>query len=128
MLENIIIKQTESTPLITLNEVSNELFFTGILIPDNSVDFFRPLIIWINKYQDEAKAGFKFVIELEHFNTPSSILLLKVMKRINKIPNQKIIWFVDSEDEDMIEVVDQYDELMGGGVIDLRLKKAKISD
>ena len=48
------------------------------------------------------------------------------MKKIKKIPHQKIIWTLYSDDEDILEVVHDYNSLLGN-IITLNIKERKLT-
>lgn len=116
MLQKIFIKQTELTPLVYFDNEKSVFKIKGILVPEDAYSFFIPIFNWMDNYQKKATKNFKFEFELLYFNTTSSMLLLDLMKIINEIPNQKIVWLIDLEDEDMIEVANDYNDILAGEI------------
>ncbi|MDT8411797.1 MAG: DUF1987 domain-containing protein [Vicingaceae bacterium] len=117
MLKKINIKQKELTPLVCVDKKNTKLVFKGVCVPENTYEFFNPIFKWIDEYSLKPIKEFKFQFELDYFNTSSSRMILELMKRIQKIPNQYIEWLLFEDDEDINEVVNDYNELLGGGII-----------
>lgn len=119
MLKKIHIKQKELTPLVyyNLKRESSSFIIKGVCVPENAHEFFEPIFKWIEDYSLRPIDGNKFEFDLDYFNTSSSRMLLEMMKRIQKIPNQIIEWSFYNDDEDMIEVVNDYKELLGNEII-----------
>lgn len=117
MLKKINIKQKELTPLVCVDKKNTMLIFKGVCVPENAYEFFKPIFRWVDDYSFKPIKEFRFQFELDYFNTSSSRMILELMKMIQKIPNQIIEWSFYNDDEDMIEVVNDYNELLGGGII-----------
>lgn len=120
------IEQKELTPLIYLDSDKNVMKLKGICVPENAYDFFQPVFNWLEQYQCRPNKNGKFEFELDYFNTSSSRMLLEVMKKIKKIPSQEIIWTFYQDDEDLGEVVNDYNELLDG-IILLNIKKRGVA-
>ena len=46
----IIIEGTPKTPTVSFDDASGALELKGRSIPENSIEFYKPLIDWIDKY------------------------------------------------------------------------------
>ena len=106
-MENLIIKGEAKTPTIEFNYDSGELVISGRSIPENSIEFYKPIIEWLELLKVSDKDKIVLDIKLEYFNTSSSKCILDVFKKLEEIKGvgkeANIRWFFESDDEDMEE-------------------------
>lgn len=103
---------TEDTPKVILDK-DNELFeISGRSLPEDSAEFFAPILKWIEDYAENANSATKFLFKLEYFNTASSKLILDVLSALEEIENTTIVWFYHEDDEDMQEAGEEFEELV----------------
>jgi len=81
-LKNLFIEQTDKTPLVDLNFMSGELIISGRSIPINAPRIFEPILEWVNDYKKIPKQTTNLRLNLEYFNTASSIWLAKIVKAL----------------------------------------------
>lgn len=81
-LKNLFVEQTDKTPLIDLNYMSGELLLSGRSIPINAPRIFEPIIEWVNEYIKNPRQTTNLRLNLEYFNTASSIWLAKIVKAL----------------------------------------------
>jgi hypothetical protein len=88
----------------------------GRSIPENSVEFYKPLNEWLDQYMQVPLDKTVVNIRLEYFNTSSSKCILDVFKRLESIHKSKhdveINWFYEEDDEDMLEAGEDYDSII----------------
>lgn len=111
------IEGTPKTPTVTLNPTTGVLEIKGRSIPENSVEFYRPVIEWIDSYTNAPAAKTEVNMRLEYFNTASSKCILDVFKKIeglkkNGSANIQINWFYEEDDEDMLEAGEDYESII----------------
>jgi len=111
-MEILNLKGTEDTPTILLDNKNGIFEISGRSLPEDSAEFYRPVIEWINGYAKEAAAATEFVFKLEYFNTASSKLILDVLSALEDIKGMKIIWYFHDDDEDMEEAGQEFSELV----------------
>ena len=112
----IVIESTPKTPAIKFDAKSGKLEIKGRSIPENSVEFYKPLVESLDKYATSPSSPTQVDIQLEYFNTASSKCILDVLKRLETIHrqgNQVIInWFYEEDDEDMREAGEDYQAIV----------------
>ena len=81
-LKNLFVEQTDKTPLIDLNYMNGELLLSGRSIPINAPRIFEPIIEWVNEYIKNPRQTTNLRLNLEYFNTASSIWLAKIVKAL----------------------------------------------
>ncbi len=114
-LKNILREPTEKTPHIDFNYLTGELILTGRSIPENATVIFEPLLKWVNEYVNNSRPTTNLRLNLEYFNTASSIWLAKIVKSLSKIKEPDNVLFIhlyfDIEEYDNMEVDDIKDAL-----------------
>lgn len=116
-MQRFELKETGTTPYVLLDSLNGVLTFEGRSIPENVIEFYHPIIKWIEEYSlsplDETKVFFK----LEYFNTSSSKRIFDVMKRVESITIQTgksvtINWYYEEDDEDIFFAGSDYKALI----------------
>jgi hypothetical protein len=84
-LQNLIVEGTSKTPQIDLNHITGDLIISGKSIPENAAKVYEPVFIWVQKYILNARPTTNLRLNLEYFNTSSSLWLAKILKLLIKI-------------------------------------------
>jgi hypothetical protein len=108
---------TNITPTINFDLVGGTLEIKGRSIPENSVEFYKPLTEALKIYSAKPKETTTVTIELEYFNTSSAKCLLDFFKeleglRINGGSAVKIRWGYQAEDENILEAGKEYQTML----------------
>src|SRR5712664_2075662 len=111
-MEILNLKGTEDTPTILLDKKNGIFEISGRSLPEDSAEFYRPVVDWIGQYAAEPNASTEFVFKLEYFNTASSKLILDVLSALEEIKRMKILWYFHDDDEDMEEAGQEFSELV----------------
>lgn len=114
-MNTLHLEASPKTPLVLFNASTGILRLEGKSIPENSVEFYRPLIEWMEAYAAQPSAKTVLELCLEYFNTSSSKCLLDVFKKLEHLSTSSevsILWYYDIEDEDMREVGEDYQALL----------------
>ncbi len=115
-METISIEGTPKTPTITFDINKGFLEIRGRSIPENSIEFYKPLVDWLEKYASKPQINTNVNIQLEYFNTSSSKCILDVFKKleaINKSGSQVVInWYYEEDDEHMLEAGEDYQAII----------------
>jgi hypothetical protein len=120
------IKDTASSPGIILNPEDGVFLFTGRSLPEDPIDFFEPVLGWFEEYKASPIAGSKFEFKLNYFNTASSKVFFHIFQLIDEINlkdeqvNNKIIIYANSDDEDLLELFEYYQELLSSNCLELQ--------
>ncbi|MCB0428650.1 MAG: DUF1987 domain-containing protein [Flavobacteriales bacterium] len=116
-MEAIVIEGTPKTPVVNFDATGGVLEIKGRSIPENAIEFYKPLIEWIEGYSGAPKAQTNVNIQLEYFNTSSSKCILDVFKKleaIHKAGNDMVVnWYYEEDDEDMQEAGEDYQAIIG---------------
>jgi hypothetical protein len=112
-LNNLFIEQTDKTPLVDFNYLSGELILSGKSIPINAPRIFEPLLEWVNDYIKNPRSTTNLRLNLEYFNTASSIWIAKIVKALSGItrPEGVLILHIYFPIEDFDDIDDIKDDL-----------------
>ena len=115
-MENIYLQGTQKTPEISFDHAQGVLEIKGRSIPENSIDFYKPMVDWLEEYSKSPVKRTQVNIQLEYFNTSSSKCLLDIFKKlenIHKSKNEVIVnWYYEEDDEDMLEAGEDYESII----------------
>ena len=116
-MQKLELKETLTTPYVLLDAELGVFRFEGRSIPENVIDFYQPLITWIERYAKEPKAQTEVHFKLEYFNTSSSKRIFDIMKRVETIPSTTgkavaISWYYEEDDEDIYFAGNDYKALI----------------
>jgi hypothetical protein len=112
-MDDIKIKGTPKTPTVNFIKEEGKLEIKGRSIPENSIEFYKPLIDWIEHYSASPSDKTKINIQLEYFNTSSSKCILDVFKKLEAVSGDLIVnWYYEEDDEDMLEAGEDYEAII----------------
>ncbi len=115
-MEPIIIEGTPKTPSVRFDAKQGLVEIKGRSIPENSVEFYKPLVDWLEQYAGVPAERTVVNIHLEYFNTSSSKCILDVFKKleaIHKAKNEVLVnWYYEEDDEDMLEAGEDYESII----------------
>ena len=115
-MEAISIEGTPKTPTVSFDTGKGVLEIKGRSIPENSIEFYKPIVDLLEKYAAKPLEATNVNIQLEYFNTSSSKCILDVFKKletINKNGSKVVInWYYEEDDEDMLEAGEDYQAII----------------
>jgi len=123
-MEDLNLEGTAKTPTVDFKS-NGELLIKGRSIPENSIEFYKPIIDWISDYGNSPQSDTSVNIQLEYFNTSSSKCILDVFKKLESLPDTtvKIKWYYEEDDEDMLEAGEDYE-----AIIDLPFEMVEVEE
>jgi hypothetical protein len=114
-MENLNIEGSAKTPTVEF-KTAGSLLIKGRSIPENSIEFYKPLIDWIGEYGGAPQGKTEVNIQWEYFNTSSSKCILDVFKKLEAIHKAKneveVNWYYEEDDEDMLEAGEDYESII----------------
>ena len=123
-MDDLKIEGSAKTPTVEFNS-KGDLHLKGRSIPENSIEFYKPLIDWIGNYSQNSNSDTVLNVQLEYFNTSSSKCILDVFKKLEAISgsNVSIKWHYEEDDEDMLEAGEDYE-----AIIDLPFEMIEVEE
>jgi hypothetical protein len=115
-METIIREGSPKTPYIMMDGEKGVIEIKGRSIPENSVEFYKPLIDWLENFTAFGGKQTNVNVQLEYFNTSSSKCLLDIFKKLEmmyrKGTSVQINWYYEEDDEDMYEAGEDYQSII----------------
>lgn len=112
-MENIHIEQTKYTPKVVLDFEKGVIEIIGDSLPENTVEFYSPLIDGLHNYFKEPKDQTVVNLELTYFNSSSSKLFFDffdILEEGAEDCDVVINWYHDEENETMEEAGEDFKE------------------
>jgi hypothetical protein len=114
-MESLLIKPTPTSLAVSLDAGLGKISFIGRSVSEHSVEFFKPVIDWLEKYAaaplDKTECLFKF----EYFNSSARKSLVEIFKILFSIHKKGkevvVIWSYDADDESMKELGEEYENM-----------------
>ena len=115
-MKNIEIEGSSKTPEINFSADTGVIEIKGRSIPENSIEFYKPMIDWLEEYATAPQSKTVVNIQLEYFNTSSSKCILDVFKKLEVISKNEheviVNWYYEEDDEDMLEAGEDYQSII----------------
>lgn len=115
-MENLKLEGSAKTPSVNFNAETGVLELQGRSIPENSVEFYKPINEWIDTYGNSPKDKTTVDVKLEYFNTSSSKCLLDLFKQLEGLNGNgtevHVNWYFEEDDEDMEEAGEDYEAII----------------
>lgn len=115
-MEKITIEESSKTPSIVLDPEKGYIEIKGRSIPENSIEFYKPVTDWLAEYSEGMPKNTIVEIKLEYFNTSSSKCIFDIFKRLEQMYRKdwqiEINWYYDEDDEDMFEAGEDYQGIL----------------
>ena len=111
-MEKIVIEGTPKSPFVNFDPDNGILELKGRSIPENSVEFYGPLLKALTAYSENPKATTTASLFLPYFSTSSSKCILEVLRLMEVVHTKgkkvTINWMYESDDVDMLEAGEDY--------------------
>lgn len=111
-MDALKIKGTDDTPEVLLDKSKGVFQISGRSLPEDSVEFFDPVLNWIESYKKDPNPTTAFVFKMEYANTASSKLIQTIISELESIKGIKIEWYFREDDEDMKDAGYELSELV----------------
>lgn len=126
-MKDINIEGSAKTPTVNFSGSNGQMDLRGRSIPENSIEFYKPLIDWVDQYSREPGVKTTLHVQLEYFNTSSSKCILDLFKKLELVRatgNEVVVlWHYEADDEDMLEAGEDYQ-----AIINLPFKMIQIEE
>jgi hypothetical protein len=103
-------------PGVILDADNNKFIVTGKSCPENVVEFYQPILDWLDDYKIEPNDETVFEFKLQYYNTASSKILFIIMQKLEEIKDSGkdvlVKWYYPEDDEALMEAGEEYDDLI----------------
>jgi len=115
-MNRLTISKTKQTPEINFDPESGILDISGRSIPENTYEFYTPVMEWLESYASNPQNSTVFKVYFEYLNTSSSKYLFEIFRILEKIYRNgkmvKVKWFYEEDVEEMMESGEDYAEMI----------------
>ena len=115
-MDALQIEQTDDSPKVILDQEGNRFEISGKSLPEDVMDFYQPVIDWLEEYRKNPNPKTRFDFKLIYFNTASSKLILDILMILEEmtVEGKEILvkWLSMASDEDMQEAGREYEEMV----------------
>lgn len=114
-MEPLFLEGTEDTPEVNFDAEKRIFSIADRSLPENAVDFYKPIFEWLNEYKEIADEKLNFDFKLDYFNTASAKQITKILLFLEKLAidhDVVIRWFYRKEDVDMLSSGSRYAKLI----------------
>jgi hypothetical protein len=114
-MENLEIEGSHKNffiPTVSFNAKTGICEISGESFLEDTVEFYKQIVEWLERYIDEVKGPIAFIVKLSYFNTSTSRSLLDILNLLKDYEDEGgevgVNWHFDENDVDMEEDIDDY--------------------
>ena len=112
-MELLKIEETKYTPEIIMNPENGEISIKGKSYPENTFEFYEPIMKWLGNYFQNAQEKTIVNFEIVYFNSSSSKLFFDLFDLIDENSSKidiEINWIYDEENDSALEAGEDFKE------------------
>ena len=113
-LDNLMVAATSSSPEVRGDEAAGSLFLQGESYPENSFEFFRPILTWVADFLERDGRALTVDLRLNYLNTSSikcMMDLLDAMEDAHKAGRTvSLNWYYDQENDRALDLAEEFRE------------------
>lgn len=113
-MQKLVIKNTLKSPGIDFNPETGIFEMSGVSLIENTLDFYKPVLKWLEDYLQNPCSNTTFVFKLSYSNTSSLQFIYDIIHLIYSEHHKKtvlsVVWYYVSDDIDMKEVGEDYQD------------------
>lgn len=114
-MKRIEIPASNNTPHIVLDADANSILIEGKSFPEDSKEFYRPVIEWMDELKSTSPKEVKVFFNLFYLSSSSIIsikqFLMKVVDLGNAGAKTTVEWAYDEDDDDIKKTGEDYQKL-----------------
>ncbi len=115
-MKPIRIEEVGYTPGIVLDARRNIFQMTGKACPEDAIEFYQPVVNWLEEYQKNPNSKTLFEFKLSYYNTASSKVLLNIMQHLEQLKkggaDVSINWYYYEDDEELQNAGEEFAEMI----------------
>lgn len=113
-MNNYFAKPSKSTPEVSFDAASGVLRLTGESYPENSFEFYAPLLAWVQEFLDTSPPPVRLALQLSYINTGTVKCLLDIFDLLEEAGDGGhdvgILWYYDPANERALETGEEFAE------------------
>ncbi|HIA36730.1 MAG TPA: DUF1987 domain-containing protein [Flavobacteriales bacterium] len=115
-MDIIILKETYDTPKVVLDKDKGIFEISGRSYPEDTAEFYIPILGWITEYVENANENTKFVFKMDYFNSSSYKPFLDILLKLSKLSaaggNVQVEWYYKEGDWNVKEAGEEFAEIV----------------
>lgn len=137
-LEDLHLQTTAKTPSADLVSHTGELTLSGRSIPENAIRVYEPVFKWVQEYVKNPRPVTNLRLNLEYFNTATSIWIAKIARELSTISKPDYVLFIhlyftiedfeEMENEDIKEELAPITDMIANAQLSIGIKIYGIDD
>lgn len=113
-MNDLNIAATSNTPGIKACRATGQVSLSGDSYPENSFDFFQPLIHWLEAYLAQEKQALTMELSLAYLNTSSVRVMMDLLDMLEEAFGKgmevRLIWYYEAGNERVAELAEEFKE------------------
>lgn len=113
-MTDLNIPATQSSPSIATSESAGTLQMRGDSYPENSFEFFAPVLEWIRHYLTEKQTPLRLELRLLYLNTSSVKVMMDIFDMLEDVHatgrDVTVRWYYDRDNERIAELAEEFKE------------------
>jgi hypothetical protein len=106
------IPPTDETAQVVLDKENGLFEITGRSLPEDSAEFFEPVLAWVKEYKKDPNPSTEIIFKLDYFNTASSKFIQDILAILEGMKGLKVVWYYLEDDESMEEAGNEFSEFV----------------
>ena len=119
-MERINIEGGIKVPKLQCDAETGVILIEGVSVPENTVDFYHPVVFWMQEYVKNPQEMTIFNLRLEYFNTSTSVILLNMFRVLSPLGAKKLTinWFFEeNHNQIMMQQIWEFDEAISKEIL-----------
>jgi len=114
-MKRLEIPETNNTPHIVFDADSDVFLIEGKSFPEDSKEFYTPVLEWLDQYKTTSPKTFKIHFNLFYLSSSSIISVKQILQRVSDMKtagaDTTIVWNYDDNDDDIKKTGEDYQKL-----------------
>lgn len=115
-MEKLIIEPKNKTPKLDFDHTTGKMGISGVSSAENSLEFYKPILSWIEEYKLNVQPKTVVDINYKYFNTSSAKCILDMLERFVQLRNHntevEINWYYEKDDEEMYDAGTNFSDIL----------------
>jgi len=111
-MRNLIIPEERHTPKVVLNPESNTFEISGKSFPEDSRQFYKQVLDWLDEFMLTKPKSVNFKFNLFYLSSSSIISIKQILLKLKDVGNGgadvQVLWHFDSDDDDIRKTGEDY--------------------
>ncbi|MBP1628325.1 MAG: hypothetical protein H6Q00_2800 [Holophagaceae bacterium] len=113
-MENLVIDGSTSSPRVDFDAARGHLLLSGESYPENSFEFYKPLLNWIRSFLEQSPQEVTLELRLAYLNTSSIKALMDLLDDLEEAHRAgrqvSVNWYYDEENDRALDLAEEFRE------------------